>query len=104
MKQRACLFIHTAVLRRASLVFIVVAACQSPAPPFSPTLPPTQVLMEAATPSPVPTITLTPSPTPTIEEWISSFTIDGLRQHDFHSGKINIRSTLSENDKFTTYL
>jgi len=95
MKQRVCLFILIAL----------VAACQPSPPSSSPsTLPPPQVVVETITPSPVPTITLTPSPTPTVEEWITSFTIEGLRQHDFQSGEIHIRSTRSENDKFTTYL
>jgi len=40
-----------------------------------------------------------------MEEWISSFTIDGLRQHDFQSGKIHIRSTLDDDNQFyTSYL
>ena len=93
MKQCICLF-----------VFILLTACQ--AAPVSPvaTLPAPTVLIETITPSPVPTITLTPSPTPTIEDWITSFTIDGLRQHDYQSGKIHIRSTLVENDKYTSYL
>jgi dipeptidyl aminopeptidase/acylaminoacyl peptidase len=56
------------------------------------------------TPSPVPTKTFTPSPTPTIEESIFPYTIDGLRQHDFQSGKIHIRSTLDETEKYTSYL
>lgn len=60
--------------------------------------------IETAAPSPIPTPTFTASPTPTIEELIFPFTIDGLRQHDFKSGKIHIRSTLSENDRFTSYL
>lgn len=94
MKQRACLFI-----------FIFLAACQQPAPvSLAATLPSPHVLIETITPSPVPTITFTPSPTPTIEEWITSFTIDGLREHDFQSGEIHIRSTLDENEKYTSYL
>ena len=111
MKQHACLFIHTLALRRASLVhrtaalvFIVIAACQ-PIPVSLPsTIPPTQVSVESVTPSPIPTITFTPSPTPTNEELIFPFTIDGLRQHDFKSGSVHIRSIFDENDKFTTYL
>jgi pimeloyl-ACP methyl ester carboxylesterase len=101
MKQRICLFIH----RAASLVFVVVTACQ-PLPPFplTPTLPAPDVKIETITPAPVPTISFTPSPTPTIQELIFPYTIEGLRQHDFESGKIHIRSTGSENDKFTTYL
>ena len=93
MKQRICLF-----------VFILITACQSALTPQIETLPTPQVIIETITPSPVPTITFTPSPTPTIEEWITSFTIDGLRQHDFQSGEIHIRSTLNENDKYTSYL
>jgi dipeptidyl aminopeptidase/acylaminoacyl peptidase len=94
MKQRACLFI-----------FVFVAACQSvPVPPVE-TLRSPHVIIETITPSPVPTVTLTPSPTPTIEEWISSFTINGLRQHDFQSGKLHIRTTLEdENQFYTSYL
>jgi dipeptidyl aminopeptidase/acylaminoacyl peptidase len=39
-----------------------------------------------------------------VEELVFPYTIEGLRQHEFRSGNIRIRSTLSENDKFTTYL
>ena len=93
MKQRICLF-----------VFILLTACQSA--PVSPvaTLAAPHVIIETITPSPVPTVTFTPSPTPTIEDWIASFTIDGLRKHEYQSGKIHIRSTLDENDKYTSYL
>jgi dipeptidyl aminopeptidase/acylaminoacyl peptidase len=49
-------------------------------------------------------VTFTATSTPTIAESIFPYTIEGLRQHEFHSGKIRIRSALSENDKFTTYL
>ena len=93
MKQRACLFI-----------FIFLVACQSAPVLPAATLPSPHTPIETITPSPVPTITFTPSPTPTIEEWITSFTIDGLRQHDYQSGEIHIRSTLDENDKYTSYL
>lgn len=91
MKQRVCLFI-----------FIFLAACQ-PASPTA-TLPPPHVVIETITPSPVPTKTLVPSPTPTTEELIFPFTINGLRQHEYQSGKIHIRSKLDENEKFTSYL
>ncbi len=93
MQQRVSLFI-----------FILLAACQSAPVSSAATLPAPHVLIETLTPSPVPTITLTLSPTPTIEEWISSFTIDGLRQHNYQSGEIHIRSTLEENEKYTSYL
>src|SRR5215216_1868942 len=94
MKQRACLFI-----------FILLAACQPLFSSLPSTLSAPHVLIETITPSPVPTLTLTPSATPTVEELISPYTIDGLRQHDFQSGKLHIRSTLEdENQFYTSYL
>lgn len=101
MKQCACLFIR----RTAALVFIAIAACQ-PSPPAvsTATMPVLESVHGTVTPSSVPTITLTPSPTPTTEELIFPYTIAGLRQHDFKSGSVHIRSILDENDKFTTYL
>jgi uncharacterized protein len=95
MKQCACLFIFIAL----------VAACQSSSPSLSSTLPAPHVSVETITPSPIPTETFTPSPMPTIEELIFPYTIAGLRQHDFQSGKIHIRSTLGdENQFYTSYL
>jgi len=35
---------------------------------------------------------------------IFPYTIDGLRQHDFQSGKIQILSKMDENEKYTSYL
>ena len=105
MKQCARLFIHIAALWRAFLVFIVIAACQPSPPSLSPaTFPAPDVITETVTPSSIPTITFTASPTPTVEELIFPYTIDGLREHDYRSGKIHIRSKLEENDKFTSYL
>jgi len=93
MRQRLCLFF-----------LFVLAACQ-PVPVLpTETLSPPHVVIETLTPSPIPTETFTPSPTPTIEEWISSFTIDGLRQHNYQSGDIHIRSTFGETEKYTSYL
>jgi dipeptidyl aminopeptidase/acylaminoacyl peptidase len=93
--------------QRLSLFFLfLLAACQ-PAlvPPVATgTLPPPSVVIKTITPSPVPTPTLTPSPTPTTEELIFPYTIDGLRQHEYQSGEIHIRSTLDENESYTSYL
>lgn len=88
------------------LIFAFLVACQSPPAPNTPpsTFPPSQGATETSTPAPIPTATFTPSPTLTAEELIFPFTIEGLRQRDYQSGKINIRSTLDETDKFTTYL
>ena len=95
MKQRVSLFI-----------FIFLVACASAPEIVSPveTLPSPQLVIETLTPSPAPTSTLTPSPTLTTEQWISTFTIDGLREHNFEGGEIKVRSTLDENDKYTTHL
>ncbi len=96
MKQCIRLFIFVALL----------VACQPTFPALlPPTLPPQQVVVQTMTPSPVPTITFTPSPPPTVEELIFPYTIDGLRQHHFQSGKIHIRSTLDDKNEFyTSYL
>jgi uncharacterized protein len=105
MKQCTCLFIHTAVLWCASLVFIAVgAACQPSVPVSLATLPVPQAAIKTATSSPIPTLTFTPSATPTVKELIFPYTIEGLRQHEFKSGSVHIRSILEENDKFTSYL
>src|SRR6266540_2631280 len=86
-------------------IFIIITACQPSSPLPPPTFPATHVIVKTMTPSSIPTKTLTPSPTPTIEELIFPYTIEGLRQHDFQSGKIHIRSTLDdENQFYTSYL
>ncbi len=91
MKQCICLFIFIAF----------VAACQPTSQALvPPTLPAPRVVVETMTPSPAPTITFTPSPTPTVEELIFPYTIDGLRQHDYRSGKIHIRSKLYDKNEF----
>lgn len=105
MKQRVCRPLSTVSGRRALLIFIFLTGCQAwtPASPATPTHLPSPVASKTA--SPVPIITLTPSPTPTVEELIFPYTIDGLRKHQFQSGRIHIRSTLDdENQFYTTYL
>ena len=62
------------------------------------------VVIETFTPSPIPTVTFTPSPTPTVDELIFPYTIEGLRQREYQSGKIHIRATLDENERYTSYL
>ncbi|HKI54000.1 MAG TPA: hypothetical protein VJ987_07725, partial [Anaerolineales bacterium] len=62
------------------------------------------VVVETITPSPIPTVTPTSTTVPTTEELIYPYTIDGLREHDFQSGEINIRETLDETEFYTSYL
>jgi len=93
MKQRLCLFF-----------LFLLAACQPATVTSKATLPPPEIVVETTTPLPVPTPTFTPAPTPTIAELVIPYTIDGLRQHEYQSGKIHIRSTLSVTEKFTGYL
>jgi dienelactone hydrolase len=93
MKQSLCLFF---------LFFL--AACQPAQTTPTLTASPPNIVIETITPSPIPTETFTPSPTPTIEELVYPFTIDGLRQHEYRRGEINIGETLAETDKYTTYL
>ena len=93
MKQCLCLFI-----------FIFLAACQAVPASSAVTASPTRSDIGTATPSPIPSETFTPSPTPTLEELIFPFTLDGLRAHNYQSGKIHIRSTLDETEKYTSYL
>jgi dipeptidyl aminopeptidase/acylaminoacyl peptidase len=91
--------------QRLSLFFLfLLTACQSASISSTRTLPPPTAVIETATPSPVPTDTFTPSPTPTTEELIFPYTIDGLRQHNYQSGEVHIRSTLEETEKYTSYL
>ena len=85
-----------------SLIFVsVLSACLSPR----------EVVPESVLPSPQMTVitavplTLTPSPTPspTIAEWIYPYTIDGLRAHEYQSGKVEIGEVLNETDVYTSY-
>jgi len=86
-------------------IFMGLAACQAaPSLPVPGTLPTPHAVIETITSSPIATLALTPSATPTTEELIFPFTIEGLRKHHYQSGKIHIRSTLEENEAYTSYL
>lgn len=93
MYKRFCLFIG---------MFLV--ACNSASELPTQTLPPPIVLIETITPSPAPMLTGTPTAIPTKEEIIFPYTIEGLRQHDFQSGDIQIKETLDENEFYAAYL
>jgi len=105
MKQCVSLFIRIAALRHALLILIVISACRPVPTSLATTIPRASTAAPSLTPSPIPTFTFTASPTPTIEELIFPFTIDGLRKHDFQSGKIHIRSIIQDQNQFyTAYL
>lgn len=87
------------------MAVLLLSACQAaPAPPPVSTLPPPLVLIETFTPVPIPSSTPAPTSIPTTEELIFPYTIDGLRQHEFQSGEIQILETLDENEFYTSYL
>ena len=94
MQQRMCLFF-----------LFILAACQPavavPKVIDSPTQP---VPVETVIPSPIPSATFVPTPTPTFDELIYPYTVEGLRQHNYRSGEIHIRSTLNETDTYIGYL
>jgi len=93
MRQRICL-----------LFLFLLAACQPATLSPTQTLPPPHVVIETITPSPIPAETFTPSATPTLNQLIFPYSIDGLRQHAYRSGKIQTLSTLDETEKYTSYL
>ena len=74
---------------------LILAACQpADAVPSSP------VPVPSATSTSAPAPTFTPSPTPTVAHLMAPYTIDGLRHHQFQSGKITITSTVETTDTF----
>jgi dipeptidyl aminopeptidase/acylaminoacyl peptidase len=89
-------------IRLTVLFFLFLAACTPQAVSPTPTFPPPQFVIVADTP--IPTITPSPTATPTLEQLIFPYTIEGLRQHDFQSGDVEILETLDQTDVFTRYL
>ena len=86
------------------MAVLLLSACQTATLPPAQTLPAPFVLIETVTPPPVPTFTSVPTATPTTEELVYPYTIEGLRQHEYQSGEIQIRETLDENEFYTAYL
>ena len=89
---------HIGCIGLASVILAACASSQSLAP--TPALPTPRMTIVTSVPP-----TLTPSPTPvlTTEEWIYPYTIEGLREHEFQSGEINIGEVLGETDLYTRY-
>jgi uncharacterized protein len=84
------------------LIIVALAACAPLAGHPTATLPPPNVTILEATRTA--TITPTPGPTQTVAQAIYPYTIDGLREHDFESGKVHIREMLEETEIYTRYL
>ncbi len=97
---------ETVIFRRSNLlllsVLIWVSACQSA--PNQSVQTATAPTRETATLLATPAQALTPSPTQTIQQLIHPYTIEGLRHHDYKSGKVHIRAKLEETDLYTRYL
>lgn len=86
---------------RLLVLALFLSACGTP----TPTAPPTPAALEAAIVADTPTPTLVPSPTatPSVDQWISPYTIDGLRSHEFQSGKVTVLETLEKTEVYTRY-
>jgi dipeptidyl aminopeptidase/acylaminoacyl peptidase len=81
-------------------IFLLTACASTPvAPTVAPS--PTATRVPATL---TPTITPSPTATKTVEQSIYPYTIEGLREHDFKSGKIKLREKLLETEFFTRYL
>lgn len=79
-----------------------LSACLSASQIDSPAaaLPAPQVTMVTSVP---PTLTPLPSATPTTAGWIYPYTILGLREHDYRSGRVKIGEQTRETGVFTRY-
>ena len=100
-RRRSTAFFQCGNLFVATIIslIIILSACQ----PADVVLP-TPTIAPSVTSTPSPASTLTPSPTPTVAHLMYPYTIDGLRHHQFQSGKITITSTVETTDIFTRYL
>lgn len=88
-----------AVFLLSFLVFF--SACVPVASTPTAVLPPPILTLITSVP---PTLMPTPTPIPTIEELIFPFTIEGLREREYQSGKITIIEEQLQTDLFTRYL
>jgi uncharacterized protein len=89
-------------LAAGPILLLSLSACLSASRADSPaaSLPTPQVTIVTNAP---PTLTPSPTATPTVEEWIHPYTIEGLRQHDFKSGKIRVGEMSAETDLYRRY-
>ncbi len=79
---------------------LIFTACTPQAVSSTPTLPSPQLTLVTSVP---PTLTPSPTPIPATEDWIYPYTIEGLREHDYQGGEINVGDVLEETDLYTRY-
>jgi pimeloyl-ACP methyl ester carboxylesterase len=60
---------------------------------------PRLTIVTAAPPTPTPR----PTPTPTVDGWIYPYTIAGLREHKYKSGKVSVGKMIEETDVYIRY-
>ncbi len=84
------------IILLATLLFL--AACTSIAPTATATPTATRIPVTST-----PTIIPSPTATQTTAQAIYPYTIEGLRKHNFKSGKITLREKLLETEIFTRY-
>lgn len=99
LKRLACLFLLALTSCRQ-----VTAGGASPAD-LTPAAP--AQTLSTRTPAP-PTATASPSPIPTAtltyKQAIHPYTVEGLRKHDYQSGKVTVLGVIEETKDFTSYL
>jgi dipeptidyl aminopeptidase/acylaminoacyl peptidase len=83
---------------RSFLFIFLLTSCASA--PAAPTSTPTATQIPATS---TPTITPVPTATRTMQDVLYPYTIEGLRKHEFKSGKITVGEKLLETDIFTRY-
>jgi dipeptidyl aminopeptidase/acylaminoacyl peptidase len=77
--------------------FLLACQVQSAAPT------PAQLVVTIVEPTRTPTKTPRPTPTRTTEQALRPYTIAGLREHDFESGRISVGEPLLETENFIRY-
>ena len=89
-------------MKKSSLFLLVIflSACQAQAA-ITPT--PAQLIAKIIEPTATPTKTPPPTPTQTTEQAIQPYTIAGLREHDFQSGRITVGEPILETENFIRY-
>lgn len=86
------------------LVFAIgTSACIAAPPVPAPTAAISSPSIVLVPDTPTPTKAPLPTATPTFEELLYPHTIEGLREHEFRSGEIQIRETLFQNEFYSTY-